>query len=314
MASSTKEKTNSSAKHKFIQHLLCLSHSKDFDCALKEWTLIGYKAYDTLEALCICQHKIKYAFFAYNKKTGKTITVGSDCKNKFNICFQSEEGNLFLKFVGQWITKNGYENIEDIEEYARKVKESLYKLCFDKYLVGKNRRSIPELEKLRKELIELSSNKGVDYLTDILELVVVEIYRIRKTDDEIKIKAEIDRLAREAAQKEIDRKAEKQIAIAEESERREQRYLAEIRKKEKDHSDQLNMAKKQKKSESDRKLKAIEADNIRRDKEAHKFPTFIASLPPAHRIIQEHAAKMLKTRYDPRGLDLYIKWEQRQKK
>ena len=59
--------------------------------------------------------------------------------------------------------------------------------------------------------------------------------------------------------------------------------------------------------------RAIEAGKIWRDKESHKFPAFIASLPPAQRFIQEAAAKLSKGNYDPTQTEAYIKWVQNHK-
>jgi len=229
MASSTKEKTNSSAKHKFIQHLLSLSNEKELPGALNEWKLLAKEArsYEKKEALCICQHMIKHAFYVYNKKTGKTITVGSTCCKKFNISFHSETtSNLFFIHVERWIGENGYEVIDDIEEYAERVKTSLQKDCYEKYLICKN--SISQLKKLKKELEELTTIKGVDYLTDILELVDAGIASIVKADEEKKIQDELIRQeweARKAKQRDEDRKAQeekeqKERKVREERERK----------------------------------------------------------------------------------------------
>ena len=43
------------------------------------------------------------------------------------------------------------------------------------------------------------------------------------------------------------------------------------------------------------------------DEEA-KIAAFIASLSPKDRIIHDLAAKMLKTRYDPKRTNAYLKW------
>ena len=319
MPSPTKEKTNSLAKHQFIQHLLSLSYEKEQTGALKEWKLLNKKrkSYEKKEALCICQHRIKHAYFVYNKKTGKTITVGSTCCKNFDISFQSEtKPNLFFKHVDKWIKENGYEVIDDIETYAERIKNILRKDCHDKYLDCK--KSIPQLKKLKEELEELTLIKGVYYLTDILELVVTEIASLIKADAAQKKEEELKRQewergreAREAKQKDEEReeKEREYQKEREKKERKEQKEREEIRLEiEEGKKRKKEMDAKNELENKARKLKYLELEKKQELEDAPLLAAFTASLSPKDRIIHDLAAKMLNTRYDPKRTNAYLKW------
>jgi hypothetical protein len=304
-----------------------LSKATTIEDAMKEWELLTMKTYEDMGALCICQHKIKHVWYVFNKETGETITVGSSCCKKFKLTFKKATQNMFTRLIAEWISENGYEAIDDIEKYAMKVKAKLIALCEQRANACLRCSGTTALKKLKKEIEELVSIKGVTYLTEILALVVAAI------DIKTKQEAEADKkrqeqykqmaIAAEAAtqKRQIEAAArwqerEKQMAIAVEAEKQRQanqRKRIEETNKEIARQEQLNRVKRQKQADDERIARAIEAGKIRRDKEAHKFPAFIASLPPAQRFIQEAAAKLSKGNYDPTQTKAYMRWIQSHK-
>ena len=160
------------------------------------------KIYEDMTALCICQHKIKYAWYVHNKETGKTITVGSSCCKKFKLTFKDGTKNMFTRLVAEWISENGYEVIDDIEEYAAIVRDKLIAMCEKRANDCLRFSGTTELKKMKKEIEELISIKGLTYLTEILEMVVAAI------DIKTKEEAEADKKRQEQY---------KQMAIAAEA-------------------------------------------------------------------------------------------------
>ena len=308
------EENISPAKHKFITHLLKLSKATNIEDAMKEWNLLTKKSYEELGAQCICQHMIKHVWYVYNQETGKTITVGSGCCKKFKIMFKDAKKNMFMRLIAEWIEENGYEAIDDIEEFARKVKQKLLALCEKRANYCLLFSGTLELEKLKKELEELISIKGVTYLTEILSLVIAAIDK--KTKEQAEEHARQEKLKRKAdAEKaEWQEKEKKRIAELEAKEHEMEKQTkiainAEIQRlKNQGCLARIEKIASQQKIDAERIARAIKAGKEWRDKESHKFPAFIASLPPAQRFIQEAAAKVSKGTYDPTQTEAYKKW------
>jgi hypothetical protein len=68
---------------KLLEQVLSNSTSDTWEEAKLEWKCVGVKEGDGNE--CLCGHFIINEYFIQNKKSNKTLVVGSSCVKKFNV-------------------------------------------------------------------------------------------------------------------------------------------------------------------------------------------------------------------------------------
>lgn len=173
-------------KYNFKEHIVNLSHSDNFDDALKEWIQMPgiYKKLYEGTCKCICQRKIKNFYYIYNKKTFKYINVGTGCYNKFNFTISNTEIPHFLKNIIIKYAKGEYENIEDLEEYSTNIKLRIEQELTDMY--KKCNGNLDILYKLKIIIEELIENYNFICLEELKKLVIETINVIEKEIEKIK--------------------------------------------------------------------------------------------------------------------------------
>jgi hypothetical protein len=167
-------------KHIFNIHLLKLSESNDIKIAKTEWCEI-YKEKKEMSGehgLCICQHKIKYIIYMYNKYTKKTISVGTSCCKKFKLQ-QNKLNNRILQDVFRNIfIKGEYKIINNILEYTIQVEEQLVKYIRNKY--EQNIKKLNYLLELKNDIQNLIEGYSLNYLQNIFEEIQKQIKKIEE--------------------------------------------------------------------------------------------------------------------------------------
>ena len=182
------------SKYNFKEHIINLSHSDNFDDALKEWIQmpgIYKKLYEGL-CKCICQRKIKNFYYIYNKKTFKNINVGTGCYNKFNFTISNTEIPQFLQDIIIKYAKGEYENIDDLDDYSTNIKLRIEQELTDMY--KKFDKDIIKLKKLKDDIIELIDNYNFICLEELKNLV---IETINVLEEERKLNEEKERKIKE---------------------------------------------------------------------------------------------------------------------
>jgi hypothetical protein len=193
---------NHNPKYNFKEHIINLSHSDNFDDALKEWIQMPdiYKKLHKGSCKCICQRKIKNFYYIYNKKTFKNINVGTGCYNKFNFTITNSEIPMLLQDMLQRyaIGESEYENIEDLEEYSTNIKLRIEQELTDMYKRWDT--DIIKLYKLKDDIIELIEDYNFTCLEDLKKLVIETIIVLEKEKvekEKIKQKLEEERIKKE---------------------------------------------------------------------------------------------------------------------
>ena len=100
-------------KHEtFVKEILSRSHSKDYDEAILEWSIISTIESQTPET-CICGHfPITQIAVVKNKETGASVEVGSTCVSQF-----TAEDPLPMELVLKAVTA-GHLDYWDAEFYS----------------------------------------------------------------------------------------------------------------------------------------------------------------------------------------------------
>jgi hypothetical protein len=211
-------------KYNFKAHIVNLSHSDNFDNALKEWIQMP-ETYNKLHkgtCKCICQRIIKNFYYIYNKKTFKYINVGTGCYNKFNFTISNTEMPHFLKDIIIKYAKGEYENIDDLEDYSTNIKLRIEKELTDMY--KRCDTDIIKLNTLKDDIIELIEGYNFTCLEDLKKLVIETINILEKR----KQKIEEERIEKEKIEEEERKQiVEEERKLDEEEERKKQEYETE---------------------------------------------------------------------------------------
>ena len=184
---------NHNQKYNFKAHIINLSHSDNFDDALKEWIQMPgiYKKLHEGLCKCICQRVIKYFHYIYNKITKKYINVGTECFKKFNFIISNNKINKFLKEVLDKFAKGEYENIDDLEEYSTNIQLRIEQDLKDRY--EKNSNDLDILYMLKDNIEELIKDYNFTDLEDLKNLVIQTITVLeQKKFKEEQIKQQIE--------------------------------------------------------------------------------------------------------------------------
>ena len=203
---------NHNPKYNFKEHIINLSHSDDFDDAIKEWIQLP-ETYNKLHkgsCKCICQRKIKNFYYIYNKKTFKNINVGTGCYNKFNFTITKTVMPQFLQDIIIKYAKGEYENIDDLDEYSTNIKLRIAQELTDIY--KKFDKDIIKLKKLKDDIIELIEDYNFTCLEELKNLVIetINVLEEEKVEKEIiKQKLEDERIKKEKIEREERIKQEK---------------------------------------------------------------------------------------------------------
>ena len=96
---------NKGMKNRFRAVILSFSEADVFEDAMLEWDeIISPGELSRLEGSCICSHSIEDEYYLKNRLTGYTITVGSECINKFGTREQKQNINVknrIIKYEGE---------------------------------------------------------------------------------------------------------------------------------------------------------------------------------------------------------------------
>ena len=214
---------NHNPKYNFKKHIINLSHSDNFDTAIKEWIQMPgiYKKQYEGTCKCICQRKIKNFYYIYNKITFKYINVGTGCYNKFNFTIANTKINPFLQDIIIKYAKGEYENIEDLDEYSTNLKLRIAQELTDMYKRWDT--DIIKLYKLKDDIIELIEDYNFTCLEDLKKLVIETINVLEKEKVEkeiIKQKLEEERIKKEKIERE-----EHQKIITEDNKFKKEKYI-----------------------------------------------------------------------------------------
>ena len=153
-----------SNKYKFDRHLLYLSESDDIEIAKTEWEFICKRTEQ--DGHCICQHKIKHVTYMYNEKTNYTITVGTDCAEKFNVDISKPVSEELQYILSDLINSGLYEIIDNIVEYSEDVEQKLIDYYKEQISLCN---SDSDLNQIVHKLDGLIKKYKLDYLTDVIK-------------------------------------------------------------------------------------------------------------------------------------------------
>jgi hypothetical protein len=192
---------NHTPKYNFKEHIINLSHSDNFDTAIKEWIQMPgiYKKLYKGTCHCICQRTIKHFYYIYNTSTFKNINVGTGCYKQFNFTIATTKINPFLQDIIIKYARGEYKNIDDLEEYStdiqKKIEQELTDMYkkIDKDIIKLNTlkknidKDIIKLNTLKENIEELIANYNFTCLEDLKNLVIETINVLeeeRKLDEE----------------------------------------------------------------------------------------------------------------------------------
>ncbi len=130
--------------YKFNNNLLSLSNSDEISVALKEWEIVK-ECHNIPEVQCICQRRIKNAFYLFNGTTNKFCIVGTKCKTKFNLHFETMINNTYKQVLTHLFEKGVYDTIDNTVEYSEQVKQQLIEYLSKP---GNEKNKIQEIEYL----------------------------------------------------------------------------------------------------------------------------------------------------------------------
>jgi hypothetical protein len=165
----------------FNKNLLGLSDSTDIEEAKQEWYFICREDRDDATGTCLCQHKIKHINYLYNKKTKKSVCVGSSCYKKFNFSAKAIEDSSLQYVLKQSITRGEYDVIHNVLEYSLSIKEQLLELLqrkFDKVKYQKEKRWV-----LLNEIKNLICDYGLTYLGQVCEDIEKQVHMLDESDE-----------------------------------------------------------------------------------------------------------------------------------
>jgi hypothetical protein len=164
--SSTDTKTDiRTSSYKFNTNLLKLSVSDELDEAKKEWEFITKLTKHDSKNLCICQHKVKHINYFLNRKNQNTIICGSKCCKKFNFETEEVKNKKLLQLLIKNLTKDEYEQINNILMYSDNIKQQLVKIYQNEFEINKT--DINKLKRLLEEIEELIDYYKFECLLDL---------------------------------------------------------------------------------------------------------------------------------------------------
>ena len=224
------------SNYKFKEHILNLSQNKNnYEIALKEWWQMPklYKKLQTGYCKCICQHKLKYYYIINNKKTHKTITVGTECYKKFGFNDINRDINEIYKDTINKYFKGEYDPINDVDEFSINIEIIIEQDL--KYRYENNINNIKILNYLKTNIIELIEDYNFTCLEELKNLIIQTITVLEQkkfNEEKIKQKIEEKRIKKLKIEEE-----ERQKIIAENNKINEENYTKiqkeQIRKKQK---------------------------------------------------------------------------------
>ena len=158
-----------------------LNSDADMEEAKQEWYFICREDKDDATGTCLCQHKIKHINYMYNKKTQKSVCVGSSCYKEVNFSAKAIEDSSLQYVLKQSITRGEYDVIHNVLEYSLSIKEQLLELFqrkFDKVKYQKEKRWVL-LEEIKNSICDY----GLTYLGQAYEDIEKQVHMLDESDE-----------------------------------------------------------------------------------------------------------------------------------
>lgn len=191
--------------NKFIQHLTQLSNDNIYENALKEWRYVTKtKTHDY--GLCLCQRKVKNIIYMYNIHNKNTVTIGTNCYQKFKLDSKKINNELVNTAVNNVVQRQNNNNnnrdrdrvvgeapfktIQDVFEYSQDIEDELIQLIIEKF--NRNQNNIEELKYLLLLIQDCNRNYNINtiqithnyniILEKFIQLIIKEIVKYKNED------------------------------------------------------------------------------------------------------------------------------------